>query len=162
MLLWDVNYFLCVYSGPACVQFSANSHFEMILNCHRPDSSWLNCITRSYQFLSFWTRSPVLTSLHHLQDEQLMLRTDRESILPVSKALRSNLLAGPASTMLFLSNINRVTEGAVEQCGYVTKIRLLLFSPAMYRNPSCTSPMNDWLHVLCQPKPIWKCNRTWL
>lgn len=115
------------------------------LNCCRPGCLLLNCTTKfelkSKSFLS-WPQSPVLTSLHHLQDEGLMLRTHRESLPAVTKQLRSYLFTG-ISPFCLCQILTAVTEGAAWRFGYFTKIRLALFSPYMFRDLLYFS--DEWL-----------------
>lgn len=120
---------------------------------------------RADTILSLRPHSPALTSLHHLQDEEhtLSVRTH----VP-STALKS--LRRQGSTP-FLSNINRVTKGAMQQFGCFTQIRLAIFSPQLDRKPPALSPPtrgppapSEWSSPCApaDPGPISKCNRTWL
>lgn len=117
--------------------------------CWRPGGSWPNCATTSLrdQFSELpGLAAPGLTSLHHLQEEELTPESAqgghaRESLPLVSEALRSDVLASSH-------------RGS---CGAVLVIWPRLDSACSRHTcaeASCPSHTNGRLHVLCQAGPI--------
>lgn len=125
-------------------------NFLQILNCCWPDHLWLHCITRNLSWGHQMSGLTVLTSLHHLQDEELMLRTDTHKVY----LQYPNLFAG-ISPFGCCQTLTELPRGAVEQFGCFTKIRLALFSPhthtQMYRNLMYFP--DEWLAPCALPTP---------